>query len=49
MKGQDVIFNKQESDEWKTPPSLVKFINKHFKISLDPCCSVFNVRAKKHY
>jgi len=48
MKGQEVIFSN-ESDEWKTPPSFVKFINKHFKISVDPCCSVFNVRAKRHY
>lgn len=48
MKGQDVIFSNN-SDEWKTPRWLLTFINRHFKISLDPCCTVFNVRAKKHY
>lgn len=48
MKGQRIIFSK-ESDEWKTPHHLVKFLNKHFRISVDPCCSVFNVKAKKHY
>lgn len=45
----NVIFSNEIKDDWKTPPSFVKFINKNFKISVDPCCSVFNVRAKKHY
>ncbi len=49
MKGMNVIFSNQIKDDWKTPPSFVKFINKNFKIAVDPCCSVFNVRAKKHY
>ena len=50
MKGQHILINlENRSDEWKTPQSLVRFINKNFKIDIDPWCSVFNVRAKQHF
>lgn len=47
-KWKDVLLSSG-NDEWKTPSNFVKFINKNFKIDIDPCCSVFNVRAKKHF
>lgn len=54
MKGKNIILGnllskESYSNEWKTPHYFVKFINKNFKIDIDPCCSVFNVRARKHY
>lgn len=47
-KLSDVHFSSR-TDEWETPFSLFKILNKEFNFTLDPCATRQNAKCKRFY
>lgn len=43
-----VLFSKK-SDEWETPDRLFAELDKRYKFTLDPCCTIKNKKCDKFY
>lgn len=37
------------SDEWETPPELFEPLNKKYKFTLDPCCTIETAKCEMYY
>jgi len=45
---QKLMFSSK-SNEWETPQELFDNLNKHYKFTLDPCCTIESAKCQKYY
>ncbi len=43
------VHYSSDSNEWETPIEFFNKLDSEFNFTLDPCCSEFNYKCKKHY